>query len=195
MLPQSVHTEQKNALINAAVKAVATDGLESLTTKTIGLLSGVKEVYIYRYFADKEDLVSKAFALADEALLSFALESIPDINYTDKTFELYCTAFFKSLWDYISAHPDWLVFYIRYYYSQSFQLYSYAEHIKRYEIFVKKLQLQCEQLTVTKALCRYVFNTLLIQAEELLLHSADYDITWDGIFKMLFSAVKSEIKW
>ncbi len=78
MLPQ----EDKNALLQreliaGTVETVAALGLENTTTNAICTACGVNVAYIYRFFADKEDLIAKAFAYVDEQFLRMILENLP----------------------------------------------------------------------------------------------------------------------
>lgn len=190
MLPQKVHDRQKAALIEATVKAVVSDGVENLTTKSIDEISGVKEVYIYRYFDNKEDLIAKTFTVADEALLKTISDSFSVISYKSIDFQMRCRLLFKSCWDYILAHPDWLIFYVRYYYSQSFQKYSYDAHIKRYEIFLEKMRPICHPDADVKTVLHHILDTLLGQARKQIMHPENLLQVTDDTFWLLFSVIK-----
>lgn len=49
-------------LLQGAVRAVARNGLENTTTRSIGAEAGIDDAYIYRYFKDKEELICRAFS-------------------------------------------------------------------------------------------------------------------------------------
>lgn len=190
MLPQEVHEERKAALIKATVNAVVEDGVERLTTKSIGELSGVREVYIYRYFANKEDLLAKTFSLADEALLSLILDNFTVMSFDGMDYELRCRVLFQKCWDYILRYPDWLIFYIRYYYSQSFQRYSYSGHMKRYEQLAERIKPACRSATEAEAVLQHILDTLLGQARKQIMHPSEPSAAADSAFRLIYSVIK-----
>lgn len=190
MLPQEVHARQKQALMEATVQAVVEDGVENLTTKAIGALSGVQEVYIYRYFVNKEDLVAKTFAVADEAFLHVITENFPLMQQKDQPFEARCHRLFQQCWDYILEHPTWLIFYIRYYYSQSFQKYAYEAHMKRYEVLIEKMRPVCHPAAEVKTVLHHILDTLLGQARKQILHPQPLEQATEDVFWLLFSVIQ-----
>ena len=190
MLPQKVHEAQKLALMEAVVKATVSDGVENLTTKAIGDLSGVKEVYIYRYFENKEDLVAKTFEAADERFLEFILGEFSIMSFEAADYDMRCRMLFEKCWRYILSYPDWLIFYVRYYYSRSFQKYSYEEHIKRYEILAEKVRPGCHPEADVMTVLHHLLDTLLRQAWKQIIRPRDINQATDDTFWLLFSAIK-----
>lgn len=190
MLPQKVHDIQKKALTEAVVRAVVMDGMENLTTKTIGKISEVSEVYIYRYFENKEDLISKTFDIADEELLKTLLKNISVFDCKTLDFEVRFRVLFSKCWDYLLSNPDWLIFYIRYYYSFSFQKYSYSGHIKRYEGFAKRISSVGGLKIDAKTLLHYLLDSLLLLAEKQVMDKVDGETAKENAFSLLYSAVE-----
>lgn len=190
MLPQKVHDQQKAALMEATVKAIVADGVENLTTRSIGVLSGVNEVYIYRYFENKEDLVSKTFSYCDERFLRCILENFPVMSCDSLDYETRCRVLFKKCWDYIMQYPDWLIFYVRYYYSSTFQKYSYAEHMERYSVLNEKMRPICHPDAEVPTVLHHILDTLLSQARKQITHPQDPDQAANDTFYLLFSVIK-----
>lgn len=190
MLPQRVHEQQKFALMEATVKAVAKEGVENFTTKTIGELSEVKEVYIYRYFENKEDMVAKTFTLVDEGFLEYILENFPVINYESMDYEMRCHVLFSKCWRYIMERPDCLLFYVRYYYSLSFQKYSYEDHMKRYDVLIEKLKPACHKDDEVKTVLHHILDTILGQARKQIMHPRDANRAEEDAFWLVYSVLK-----
>lgn len=190
MLPQEVHDRQKVALMEATVKVAVSGGVENLTTKSIAELSGVKEIYIYRYFENKEDMIAKTFSAVDEALLKNILDNFSVMGCKTIEYETRCRMLFKSCWDYILAHPDWLIFYVRYYYSRSFQKYSYKEHMKRYEVLIEKMRPVCHPNADVTTVLHHILDTLLGQARKQILSPDDTEQVTEDTFWLLYSVIK-----
>lgn len=190
MLPQKVHEQQKFALMESTVKAVVTYGLENLTTKAVSKISGVKEVYIYRYFENKDDMVKKTFELADSCFLKHIISNFEIMDYKSIDYQMRCRLLFKKCWDYIIQHPNWLIFYVRYYYSSNFQKYSYDEHMKRYEILNEKMKPACHPDADVKTVLHHILDTLLVQAKKQIQHPQDKQQAENNAFYLLFSVIK-----
>lgn len=190
MLPQSEHERQKTALMEATVKAIAEGGMENLTTKEIYNLCGVKEVYIYRYFENKDDMVAKVFARSDERLLKLVLDNFPIMKQMEMDFETRCRLFFTKLWEYMMANPERIIFYVRYYYSSAFTKYSYDEHVKRFEVLIEKAKPICHPDAEVKTVLHHLMDTLLGQARKQILYPQDEKQAENDTFYLLFSVIK-----
>ena len=83
-------------------------------------------------------MIAKSFAFADEEFLSVILKNYTVLNYESLDYESRCRVLFTKCWDYLMAHPNELTFYVRYYYSISFQKYAYTEHMARYKNLFEK---------------------------------------------------------
>ena len=189
MLSQKVHEEQKNALMQAVISAVAEDGMENLSTREISRRCGVKEVYIYRYFENKDDMVAKTFAAEDEAFLQTVLDSLPILRMDSIDHESCCRLMFTKCWNYIMGRPKQLIFYERYYYSSSFQKYSYKEHMERYEVLYKKMEPAFADKGSVKTVLHYVFDTLLGQAMKQINDPQNADEAAETCFRLIYNAV------
>lgn len=192
MLPEQVHENQKQALMEATVKAVVLGGFENLTTKEIGNLSGVKEIYIYRYFDNKEDLVEKTFSYADKSFLRVITENLAILDFEGLDLEMRCRVLFQKCWDYILSHPDWLIFYVRYYYSLAFQTYSYKEHIKRFDSIAERLTCFGFDSADSKTVMHHLFDTLLGQAQKQIINPKDPALAAENAFWLLFSVINGK---
>lgn len=176
--------------MEATVRSVLENGLENTTARTIGSLSGVNEVYIYRYFKNKDDLIAKTFDYADEKFLEHILESFPVMKYDSVDYDMRCRLLFTKCWDYIMANPDWLMFYVGYYYSKSFQIYSYDDHMKRYEVLISKMKPACHKNADVTTVLHHILNTLLGQAKNQITHPKDINQVTDDTFHLVLSVIK-----
>ena len=79
-------------------------------------------------------------AFADEEFLSVILSNYTVLNYESLDYESRCRVLFTKCWDHLMAHPNELTFYVRYYYSISFQKYAYTEHMARYKNLFEKMK-------------------------------------------------------
>lgn len=190
MLSRKVHEEQKAALMTATVQAVVQHGVENVTTRNISALCGVKEIYIYRYFENKDSLLAQTFAYADEQFLNTMLNHFPVMHYESVDYITRCRYLFEKCWDYVLAHPDWLIFYVRYYYSSSFQKYAYEGHMKRYEIMIERMRPACHPTADVKTVLHHILDTLLGQARKQITHPGDLERVTDDAFWLLFSVLK-----
>lgn len=118
MNPQDI----RNMLMDATIKIVSFEGFENLTTRNIAKVCSLHDVYIYRYFIDKDDLLKKTFSRENEKILSIVSELVDPLSI-DTTVPLkeYLRTIIKPLWDYCIANPCSCKFYIRYYYSQHYE--------------------------------------------------------------------------
>lgn len=196
MLPQ----EDKNLtaqrkLIYGAIKTVASLGLENTTTNAICKMCGINVSYIYQSFSSKEDLIAKAFAFADEEFLSVILSNYTVLNYESIDYESRCRVLFTKCWDHLMAHPNELTFYVRYYYSISFQKYAYTEHMARYKNLFEKMKTAFPDSVDVQKVLHHILDTLLGEAMKQIENpKVDNSIAGVLSFRLIFSVVKSYVK-
>ena len=190
MLPQSEHDRQKAALMEATVKAVAEDGMENLSTREISRRCGLKEVYIYRYFENKDDMVAKTFAESDERFLKLVLNNLPVMKNEAIEYEARCRYLFTKCWEYMMANSERVIFYIQYYYSAAFQRYSYYDHMERFDVLIEKMRPVCPPDANVNTVLHHLFDTLLGQAKKQILHPKDEKHAENDTFYLLFSVIK-----
>lgn len=118
---KDVNETRRRELISAAIKVIAENGLENTATNMICAESGINVAYIYRFFESKEDLIAKSFEYVDDEFLGVILENFHVLNYYSIDFEMRCRVLFMKCWDFLMTHKEQTVFYVRYYYSSSFQ--------------------------------------------------------------------------
>ena len=124
-----VYDEKQVTLIRAAVEAVARDGLEKTTTRSIGAIARINDAYIYRYFSDKEDLLSRAYVLVNEDLIGLLLRRMSEVAGAGIA-EGYARFAYvvRGLWDALIASPETCLFCDYYYHSASYKKHTAERH-------------------------------------------------------------------
>lgn len=196
MLPQNDKTQAlRRELIEGTIKTVATLGLENTTTSAICKISGLNVAYIYQCFEDKEDLIAKSFAFVDEEFLSLILKNYTVLNYESIDYESRCRVLFTKCWDHLMVHPNELIFYVRYYYSISFQKYAYTEHMARYKKLFEKMKTAFPDSVDVQKVMHHILDTLLGEAMKQIENpKVDNSIAGVLSFQLIFSVVKSYVK-
>ena len=189
------NTILKRELMEGTVETVAAIGLENTTTNAICRTCGVNVAYIYRFFTDKEDLIAKAFDLVDERFLTQILDNYTVLNYESIDYESRCHFLFRKSWDYLMAHPKDIIFYVRYYYSSSFQEYACAKHMERYRALFEKMKSAFPENTDVRLVLHHILDTLLGEATKQITNPGeDNDTAATKTFFLIFSVVKNYVK-
>lgn len=196
MLPQgekSVALQRK--LILGTVETVSDLGLENTTTNAICKACDTNVAYIYRFFDSKEDLIAKSFADVDEKLLKVIMKNYTVLNYESIDFESRCHVLFMKCWDYLINHRQEVIFYIRYYYSLSFQKYAYKDHTERYSDLLTKMKTAFPKTADVRLVMHHILDTLLGEAIKQVMDPKDDDNTAASkTFFLIFSVVKCYVK-
>ena len=127
-------------LIDSTIHIIAQEGLDKATTKQIGKHAGINEAYIYRCFADKEDMFARAFDKLDDELLTAAMKHIDVMYNQDMEYEARCRSYFDIIWKLLLEDRDECFAFVRYYYSQYFVIHSAEAHERRYIPLVNKFK-------------------------------------------------------
>ena len=195
MLSQREHQEKRQKLIDSTIQLVAERGIGDISTKNIGLVSGINEAYIYRYFESKEDLLVKAFSYVDNGFLGMILENHPILQYESVEYEERCRLLFNACWRFIRSHPRKLVFYVRYYYFAFFEKYSAQEHERRYAVLMEKMQPAFPDSVSVSMLLHYILDNLLGMAVKHLNDPEEKaEETAEACFRLIFAVVRACIK-
>lgn len=190
MLSEETHEQQKKALMEGTIQAVVDDGIVNATARTIGAISGVNEVYIYRYFKNKNDLLAKTFDYIDTELLNIILDNFSVIDYESIDYIDRCRLLFDKCWYFVMKNPKWSLFYIRYYYSTAFQDYSSEDHMRRYEVLIEKMKPACHRDANVETVLHHVLDTLLGQARKQIVYPQDEAQAKDDTFWLIYSVLK-----
>lgn len=183
--------EIRRRLIAGTIHVIAKDGLEKATTKQIGMETATNEAYIYRCFADKEDMFAKSFDALDNELVSKAMQYIPVMYAQETTCEARCRDFFTSIWRFLLGNREKCLAYIRYYYSPYFAKRSAEIHKKRYLPLVRKFMDAFREEANVWMILNHILTTMLDFAVKVYDGEVpDNDDTAEHVFRLIYASAK-----
>ncbi len=130
--------EVRQTLMSSAIRVVSVQGIQNATTKALSVESGLSEVYIYRYFERKDDLLRQTFCSLDKELMYLMQKSFLKVIQEDANVKLGFRLFFHDFWEFTLKDKDKCSFFIQYYYST---FYSTHYDIERKSIYQPLLDL------------------------------------------------------
>ena len=182
-------------LIDGTIRTVANIGLENTTTDAICKESGLNVSTIYRFYNTKEELIADAFSITDEEFLGVILNGFSVLRYESVDYESRCHVLFLKTWEFIMARQSELLFYIRYYYSISFQKYSKEAHIRRFAPLFEKMKTAFTETADVRMVMHHILDTLLDEAQKQVSDSkTDNAIAGEKCFRLIFAVVRSYVK-
>lgn len=182
-------------MIDRTIRVIAEEGLNKTTTKAIVAGTGINEVYIYRHFEHKEDLLSKSFDKLDEELVTKLLCHVPVMYMQSLPYETRCSFFFAAVWEYLLSNREKCLAYIRYYYSPYFSKYSSATHNLRFKPLVKNF----EDAFLEEANTWMLMNHILVTMLDFAVKVFDGEVpnnedTAKHVFRVIYHAVRPYFK-
>lgn len=189
------HTNVKEVLIDRAITVLGSAGMDKVTTKAIVADTGISEVYIYRHFTNKEDLLAKAFETLDEELaqkvaMHIHIMYIQSMEYQDR-----CRFFFSAVWEFLLQNQTKCAAFIRYYYSPYFSKYSAESHKDRFAPLASKFQDAFKSDANVWMLLNHILATMLDFAMKVydgqLPNDAD---TTEHVFRIIYYAMRPYFK-
>ena len=132
------HQNVRGKLIDSAIKAISSYGMDKTTTKAIVEGTNINEGYIYSYFKGKEDLLDKMFDSLDVELCDVMMEHIPVMYMGSLDMETRCRTYFFLIWQFLLGNRDKCLAYIRYFYSPYFVKNSIKIHKQRFTPVIEK---------------------------------------------------------
>ena len=183
--------EMRLALVNSTVKVVANDGLDKTTTKAISTAADLNEVYIYRLFEGKEDLLRKSFEILDTELTDAVYSALPVMYNNEQDFVSNCRILFCTVWRFLLGNRDKCVCYMRYFYSPYFQKHSAESHTERVAKVIEGMTPAFADGSDVYFFLNHILNVMLGFAIKVF----DGDLTNDNktaemIFTIVFSSVR-----
>ncbi len=189
------HQNVRNTLLNRAVTVIATDGLDKTTTKAIVSGTGINEVYIYRQFVDKDDLLSKTFDMLDDELLLKTMQHVEVMYCSDIDYELRCRVFFEAIWKFLIGNKEKCLAFMRYYYSPYFTRYSVESHTQRFLPLVEKFNPAFKSEADVWMILNHILHVMLAFAvmvhNEQMPKDEDYS---EHVFRVIYASVKQYFK-
>lgn len=127
--------EVRQTLMRSAIRVVSVQGIQSATTKAISVEAGLSEVYIYRYFQSKDDLLKQTFDSLDKELMYLMMTSLKNVKAQNADINVK-TAFkniYHDFWHFTLGDKDKCSFFIQYYYSSYYSTHSEIERKAIYQ--------------------------------------------------------------
>lgn len=187
--------ELRQRLIDGTIHVIATNGLDKASTKQIGITTSINEAYIYRCFADKEDLFAKTFDFLDEDLFATTMKYIDVMYMTSLEYELRCRFYFSAVWECLLEDRDQYLAYVQYFYSPYFMKYSSENHKKRFKPLVEKFKDAFKEEANVWMILNHILNVMLDFAVKV--HNDQMpksDNYAEHVFRVIYASVKQYFK-
>lgn len=187
--------EIRQRLIDGTIHVIARDGLDKATTKLISKETSVNEAYIYRCFADKEDLFSKTFDVLDEELFTKTMQHVEVMYVQEMEYELRCRFFFSAVWSYLLGNRERCLSYVQYYYSPYFVKYSARSHQTRFAPLIGKFNDAFKSEADVWMILNHILNVMLDFAVKV--HNDQMpreDNYTEHVFRVIYRSVEQYFK-
>ena len=130
--------EIRQALMTSAIRVVAAQGIQNATTKALATESKLNEVYIYRAFKSKDDLLEQTFYALDKELMFLLNQLLKRIDKTQNVRDAF-RSLFDDFWIFTLGDIDKCSFFIQYYYSAYYMTYSDTARKTLYQPFLDSI--------------------------------------------------------
>lgn len=190
--------DMKQAFMASAVRVVARDGMEKATTKAIAAEAKLNEAYIYKCFANKDELLSAAFLMEDVRFANFLQKTLPVMHMPGLPWKDRAYILWKRSWEFILNVPADYTFYIRYYYSASCRAHAYEMHLACYKPLIEKVSKSFQPGTNMDMLIHQIFSTMLFFASRVLngeMENSETTTKWafEQVYRFVVPNVKAEV--
>ena len=185
------HYDVQSRLIDRTIIVIAENGLDKTTTKAIVKGMDINEAYIYRYFSDKEDLLSHVFDTLDEELVAKVMQHLPVMYMRELEYELRCRVFFEAVWKFLLGNKEKCLAFVRYYYSPYFTKYSAENHKRRYVPVVEKFKEAFKDEADVWMILNHILNVMLdfaVKAHNGQMSKEDHYV--EHVFLVIYTSVK-----
>ena len=185
------HYDVQSRLIDRTIIVIAENGLDKTTTKAIVKGTDINEAYIYRYFSDKEDLLSHVFDTLDEELVAKVMQHLPVMYMRESEYELRCRVFFEAVWKFLLGNKEKCLAFVRYYYSPYFTKYSAESHKRRYVPVVDKFKEAFKDEADIWMILNHILNVMLdfaVKAHNGQMSEEDNYV--EHVFLVIYASVK-----
>lgn len=189
--------DKRLALLQSTVRAVAKYGMKDVSTRSISGDAGVNDAYIYRCFADKEDMLMQAYLLENEKFMRHVMRRIDLLQGPPALEDEHdrCKVVFHTAWRYLLNTPDVCRFFMYYYHSPNFERYAQEEYRKQLDVLVNKIVRLFDSTDAAKH-CLYALFVLLNSFALQVVNGelSDCQATENRVIEMSYSAVCSQMK-
>ncbi len=187
--------EMQQAFKDAAVRVVARDGLDKVTTKAIAKEAKLNEAYIYKCFAGKDDLLNETLNMENANFAELLNELFPVVYDQRLSYRERAYVIWKRSWDFILEERDDCIFYIRVYFASIGLNHVYREHMDAYGPLVERIRPWFKDGTNMEMLCHQVFCTMLFFAARVMdgdLENDEETTAW--VFNQIDSFVTPNVR-
>lgn len=179
------------ALIDGAIAVIAREGIDRATTKRIGTLTGINEVYIYRCFKGKEDLFVESFLLLDHEFVKEVMSRGGVMDREEVPFRERSKMFFDPVWRFVLNERDRSRCYIQYYHSPYFVKYSLKDRKERFKPLTDWLSDAFKPEADVWRLFNHVLDILFASAEQVFQGELpDDENTARYVFGLIYSSIE-----
>ena len=183
-------------LMNSAIKVVANAGLDKTTTKAIATDANLNEVYIYRTFEDKDDLLMSTFNSLDDELRSCILTNLLDMEQREIKGEESCWVFLENIWEHILSDYDKCIYFIRFYYSRFLDSYANSVRKKKYSEVIEKMQPAFIEGTDVWTTLNYILGVMFSFAIKIIRgEDSEGNLTAEYVFRLIYAALQPQMSW
>jgi AcrR family transcriptional regulator len=185
------------ALQEAAIAIIAEYGLEQVTTKELTVRANTgNEVYIYRLFRNKNDLLVTTFEILDRELvdsISSHLHIMRDESFAldDRCFQIFC-----GVWRYILSNWQRCSAFMQYYYSPLFPRYSEEKHRKLYEHVLQRFGRVFKPGVDVWRMLNYILDVMLTMSIKIFRGEIENTPEFERkVFEWIFRALRPYLLW
>lgn len=107
----------KELFMEKTIAAVARVGMENLRTKMVADAAGFSEATMFRFFADKDEMLCETFLEVDSRISNMFLACFKPKEFEESNFEEALYAIWKSVFSYLLTNPEETLYLIRFRYS------------------------------------------------------------------------------
>ena len=181
----------RETLIERTVTVIANLGLDRATTKAIVGDTGINEAYIYRQFADKDDMIVKAFDMLDEELVAVVLKNITVMEKTELEFETRCRLYFSAVWQFLLSNRDKCLAFVQYFYSLYFSRFSADDHKARFQPVIEKFSVVFRDEADVWMILNHILNVMLDFAVKVHNDQMSKDDDYaEHVFRVIYASVE-----
>ena len=154
--------DKKAVLLKSTVTVVAQVGIENASTRLIGKEAGFQDAFIYRYFNDKDHLLSQAYINENEKLMNILVNAIDGENrfIDEKPLEERSAHVIQAAWKYLTENTDICKFLVYYYNSPGFRKYAMDNHKKWLDKLSDLLYPTFQDRDEAESLLYMIFNSV-----------------------------------
>ena len=190
-------SEIRKALQEAAIQIIAKHGLERVTTKELKIQANVgNEAYIYRVFANKQDLIATTFDMLDHELMRGISINLDIMRDESLSLDERCLLIFTALWKFLLACPDRCMYFMQYYYSPLFVRYSAERHRELYEPVVERFGRVFKQGTDVWRMLNYILDIMLTMSIKVFRGEIENTPEFEReVFESIYRSLQPYLTW